>query len=147
MFFARYCCALMGDGLVGFISWIYLALGMMELTVSTLGRLNIQLVFIYLFIYLFTYFSGFFRAAPVAYGNSQSRGPVRASAAGLCHSSWHCWILNPLSEARDQTHIFMDTSQIPNRLSHNRNSLNLLLKLGLRSPVAAQQGKNPTYCW
>ena len=52
MFFARYCCALMGDGLVGFISWIYLALGMMELTVSTLGRLNIQLVFIYLFIYL-----------------------------------------------------------------------------------------------
>jgi len=30
----------------------------------------------------------------------------------LHHSSWQCWILNPLSKARDQTHILMDTSQI-----------------------------------
>ena len=22
----------------------------------------------------------------------------------LCHSVWQCWILNPLNEARDQTH-------------------------------------------
>ena len=28
------------------------------------------------------------------------------------HSSWQCWIINPLSEARDQTPILMDTSQI-----------------------------------
>ena len=28
------------------------------------------------------------------------------------HSSWPHQILNPLSEARDQTHIFMDTSQV-----------------------------------
>ena len=34
-----------------------------------------------------------------------------------------CWILNPLSEARDQTLIFMDPSQILNLLSHNWNSL------------------------
>ena len=35
---------------------------------------------------------------------------------GVCdlyHSSWQCWILNLLSEARDQTHILMDASQIP----------------------------------
>ena len=31
-------------------------------------------------------------------------------------------ILNPMSEARDQTHIFMDSSQILNPLNHNGNS-------------------------
>ena len=30
----------------------------------------------------------------------------------LQHSSQQCWILNPLSEARGQTHILMNTSQI-----------------------------------
>ena len=30
----------------------------------------------------------------------------------LSYSSWQCWILNPLSETRDQTHILMDTSQV-----------------------------------
>ena len=33
------------------------------------------------------------------------------------------WILNPLSEAKDLTCILMDTSQILNLLSHNRNSV------------------------
>ena len=31
----------------------------------------------------------------------------------ICHlhrSSWQCWILNPLSEARDWTHVLMDAS-------------------------------------
>ena len=31
----------------------------------------------------------------------------------LHYSSQQCWILNPLGEARDQTHILMDSSQIP----------------------------------
>ena len=30
----------------------------------------------------------------------------------LHHSSWQCWILNPLSKARDRTHNLMVTSQI-----------------------------------
>ena len=30
----------------------------------------------------------------------------------LSHSLWQCQILNPLSEARDGTHILMDTSRI-----------------------------------
>ena len=37
-------------------------------------------------------------------------------------SSWQCWILNPLSEATDWTHILMDTSQVLNPLSHSGNS-------------------------
>ena len=78
------------------------------------------------FFLLFFFFALLFRAASVAYGGSQGRGRVGATAAGLIHShsnirsklclpdsSWQ--ILNPLSEARDQTYIFMDTSQIPFR--------------------------------
>ena len=28
----------------------------------------------------------------------------------LHHSSWQCWIFNPLIEARDRTHVLTDTS-------------------------------------
>ena len=31
----------------------------------------------------------------------------------LHHSSWQCWILNPLNEAGDRTHILTDPSQVP----------------------------------
>ena len=37
-------------------------------------------------------------------------------------SSWQCWVPHPLSEARDQTHMLMDTSRGLNLLKHNRNS-------------------------
>ena len=37
-------------------------------------------------------------------------------------SLWQCWILNPLSKARDRTYTLMDTSQDLNLLRHNRNS-------------------------
>ena len=38
-------------------------------------------------------------------------------------------ILNPLSEARDRTHILMDTSLVLNPLNHNRNSTPMSLDL------------------
>ena len=38
--------------------------------------------------------------------------PDPSHVYNLHHSSWQHWILNPLSDARDQTHIFMDTSRI-----------------------------------
>ena len=70
-----------------------------------------------------------FRAKPSAYGSSQARGWVGATATAvglhhstatwhpsricdLQHSSWQCQILNPLSEARDWTCILVDASQI-----------------------------------
>ena len=74
------------------------------------SRFSFSLLFIYLFIYCL------FRAAFAAYGSFQARGPIRAAAAShttatamrdpsricdLHHSSEQCWILNPLSEARD----------------------------------------------
>ena len=37
----------------------------------------------------------------------------------LSHSLWQLWILNPLSEARDQTCILMDTNHFLNPLSHS----------------------------
>ena len=40
----------------------------------------------------------------------------------LCHSLQEHQILNPLSNARDQTCILLDTSQILNLLSHNGSS-------------------------
>ena len=36
--------------------------------------------------------------------------PDLSHVCNLCHSSQQCQILNPLGEARDQTHILMDTS-------------------------------------
>ena len=53
-----------------------------------------------------------FRAAPVAYGGSQARGPIGATAAGIYHSLQQRRILNPLSDARDRTRNLMVPSQI-----------------------------------
>ena len=39
--------------------------------------------------FLVLFFFWLFRAAPVAYGGSQARGPVRATAVGLHHSHSH----------------------------------------------------------
>ena len=63
----------------------------------------------------------FFRAAPMAYGSSRARGQIRATAAGLATATpmpdpsgvynlhhWQCWILNPLSRAKDRTHVLME---------------------------------------
>ena len=48
----------------------------------------------------------------MAFGGSQARRPIGATAAGLHHSSWQHWLLNPLSKARVQTHNLMVPSWI-----------------------------------
>ena len=49
----------------------------------------------------------------------------QSHVCNLYRSSWQRWILNPLSEARDRTHILMDASQVRQPLSHNGNSQNI----------------------
>ena len=86
----------------------------------------------------FFFFSFIFRATPVAYGSSWAKWWIRAAVetyatatampdlsciCGLCHSFWQCWILNPLSEARDQTWPSRTLCRVLNPLSHNRNSV------------------------
>ena len=61
-----------------------------------------------------------FRAAPTAYGGSQARGRIRATAAGLHHSSQQHQILSPQSEARSQTQNLMVTSWICFRCATTR---------------------------
>ena len=77
---------------------------------------------ILLFIYLFS----LFRAEHAAYGDSQgvelelqlpaysttTATPDPSRICNLHHSSRQHQILDPLSEARDQTHTLMNTSQI-----------------------------------
>ena len=65
--------------------------------------ISLSFFFFFFLVYLF-------RATSAAYGDSQVRGLIEAIAAGhsnarseshLHHSSQQCWILIPLSEARD----------------------------------------------
>ena len=67
-----------------------------------------------LFFFLFIFFFLLFRSETMAFGGSQARGWIGATAIGwgmqdlspicdLHHSSWQHWILNPLSDARDWT--------------------------------------------
>ena len=48
----------------------------------------------------------------------------------LHHSSRQCQILNPLSEARDQTYVFLNTGRVLNLLCHNGNSLDIVILVG-----------------
>ena len=71
---------------------------------------------------------------PSAYGNSQATATATATPdwsyiLDLCHSLGQCQIRNPLSEARDQTHILMDINRVFNPLSHNRNASFKILHL------------------
>ena len=92
-----------------------------------------------IFVFNFLSFLFFlFTTAPAAHGSSRPgveselQLPAYATATAIpdlsliCNlhrSLWQCRILNPLSESRDRTHIFVDTSPVLNPLSHNGNSL------------------------
>ena len=83
--------------------------------------------FFLFFCFLFFVFCPFFRAALTAYGGSQARvyselllpayttataKPDLSRVCNLHYSSWQCRILNPLSEAREQSYNLMVPSQI-----------------------------------
>ena len=84
------------------------------------GKVGLKVPTLYFFFFLFT-------ATTAEYGTSQARGWIRAAAKSphqshsnarsscifdLHHSSQQCYILNPLIEARDRTHILIDTSRV-----------------------------------
>ena len=85
--------------------------------VSTCAVCHLFLFFSFFFFCLFV----FFRATPPAHGSSQTRGPIGAATATATgdpsgvynphHSSPQHQILNPLSQARDRTHVLTDASQ------------------------------------
>ena len=100
------------------------------------GPRNFLYVLSMVFVCLFVCFC-LFRVAPTAYGSSQVRGRIRATAASLHHSYSNTGskprlrptpqlmatlIHNPLSEARDRTRNLMATSWVCNPLSHIRSS-------------------------
>ena len=64
--------------------------------------------------------------------------PDPSRVFNLHDSSWQCWILNPLSEARDPIHILMDTNQVRNPLSHTGNSPSYILTALISSPSLTQ---------
>ena len=83
---------------------------------------------------------------PMTYGGSQARGWIGATAAGLHHSSRPRQILDPLSEARFQTCVLMDTNQVLNPLSRNGNSLHLTsFKLMKVNPAVISSSNNPLF--
>ena len=98
------------------------------------------------FFFFFFFFFWLFRATPVAYGNYQARGQNGAVAARLHYShsnvesklhlqptsqlSPQHQILNPLSKARDQNPILMDTSWGSLLLGHDGNSPNPKISKG-----------------
>ena len=53
----------------------------------------------------------------------------------LHHSSWQCWNPNPLREARDRTHILMDTSLDLFPLLHEGNSPFIFLLVTVKETV------------
>ena len=78
-------------------------------------------------------------ATPAAFGSSRARGPIGASAAGLCHKPQQHGILNPLGKARDQIHILMDTRCVLNLLSHSRKALEACLcELPIHQSISCQ---------
>ena len=83
-----------------------------------------------LFLFLFLFFLGLYlwhRKVP-GLGVKSGLQPqpqqhqIHATSVTYNVTLQQCWILNTLSEARDQTYILIDTGQNLNPLSHNGNS-------------------------
>ena len=53
---------------------------------SVIPNLSLSHIIYPMLAYYYFFFFLLFRATPMAYGSSQARGQIRATAAGLCHS-------------------------------------------------------------
>ena len=75
---------------------------------------------VWVFLYLFGATTSAYEGSQVGV-ESELKLPVYTTATAtqdpgrvydLHHSSWHCQILNPLNEARDQTGVLMDVNRV-----------------------------------
>ena len=98
------------------------------------------------------------KGIPAAYGSSwegvelELQLPVYITATAMpdpccicksCSSLQQSWILNPLNEARNQTHILMETGRILNLLSHSENfQKRVFFKVLLQLTVSNKAGKS-----
>ena len=88
--------------------------------------------------------ASFLRATHATYGNYQ----VIVKLPATCiNTSRQCQILKSLSEARDWTCIFMDTSCVLNPPSHNGNSVSHLLRWPTLYAVCISLNKSCILLW
>ena len=64
-----------------------------------------------------------------AYTTATATPDPSQAVCDVHHSSQQHWVLNPLSEARDRTHILMDAIRVHYLLSHNGNSSDAFNKI------------------
>ena len=94
----------------------------------------VEFIDLYICVYIYLFILGphlWHMEVPRLGVKSEQWLPAYTTARATPHSSYiydlhltlqQRWILNPLREARDQTHILMDSSQVLNWLSHSGNS-------------------------
>ena len=70
---------------------------------------------------------------------------IPAVVCHLQHSSQQCQILNPLIEARDQTHVLMDASRVRSQLSHDKNFFFFFSSFFSRNLFFSSNGQ--VYCY
>ena len=104
------------DTLLGFL----LPVAVVECGLESLWTLELQVSQSYSVLWLFIFF--LFMTTPAACEVLRIGVESELQLTGLHHSSWQCWILDPLCEARDSTHILMDTSWVLNPPRCNGNS-------------------------
>ena len=83
--------------------------------------------------------------ASVVQALTHGREQDQSHICNLCCSLWQCWILYSLTEARDQTHVLMDTCQVLNQLSHNGERVTArvtsrVMSKGSKGPSAPSAG-------
>ena len=132
------------------------------------GKCNSLIVYLFLFLsflslfFLRFIFYLFIFLMVAAYGSSQARGWIGAAATAystvtaLPDASWNATYtgahdnagsFNPLSKARDWTHILMDTSWFLNLLNHNGNSKGCFLLRGTSDPYKVICGIQEPLCY
>ena len=83
----------------------------------------------FLCFYFFNFLHFFFSYLSCTYGiwKFPGKGSNLSCICNLHHSLQQCWILSPLSKAKDGICIHKDTSRVLNPLSRNRNSLHFYI--------------------